>query len=220
MDTRCIPNIDNFTNSISWQTTVGTDVGGMTSMYLHSQLHPMVWSRYLDFKTLLYLRVIPKEIFKLVENIKNLGTNVLLSDLYLESFAMIHLRGSSNWQKTNISIEDTRINLLKIFLNNRLRDNNSLNWSINGAFSGFTTLYENESPLAQSHTKSWLPNEIMPIRNHGLSSEKNGYNEWMGKLYDLADEYGSHINKTFSEFEMNRSLKPLPLAAKPRTNLK
>lgn len=144
----------------NWQSERG-DTGGGTAKYLASltsdfsmAFRPMLWSRFFDFKVLRDLRLIPIELFDILESEKAhcpSPKGCLSSDLYTDDFAIIHPRGSSNWQKE----EGLQIRLQKIknFIQSRIAGG-SLTWSTSGSTTTENTQLEFFGGLYQNKVGS------------------------------------------------------------------
>lgn len=136
------------------------DVGGQTIEWMRNhpavRLHPLMWSRNMQPDTLAALRLIPMELAALLnDNHKRFN---IAADLYLENFAILHPRGSSNWQGYTAEQNNDRMAAVKNFLCDVLENSSSLTWSDRGASTEKAHISE-----LMKHAAAWPANTIEPF---------------------------------------------------------
>jgi hypothetical protein len=231
----------------NWQS-VKADTGEGTANYLASlstdfsvNFSPILWSRFFDFKVLRDLRLIPLELFDILESEKAQCPPLkgcLTSDLYLDDFAIIHPRGSSNWQKEEgLQI---RIQKIKKFIQSRIAGG-SLTWSTSGSTTTentrlelFSGMYQQRVGNALQYTPFFSKEKIMksapvitspPSKTYpadvSASDLSDDDHSWLLKLYQRADD----LNKSdvFPKIKslLSRGTRlplPSPDSAKVRSN--
>ena len=177
---------EDFAKTVMWDLESGGDVGSMTRRYLdgHPQfrMHAMTWSRNFDLSTVYHLRLIPKEMLDLFRREKEFHPESLVSDLYLENFAILHPRGASGWGGD----VNAKMQRVKVFLEARLRDA-PLTWS---TMSAATT-----KPISQLmvHVQQWTPYTLGPTQTSPAAGKLNGRNS-TGEKLNVQNSTGEKLN--------------------------
>lgn len=201
--------------SISNMTWGCCDVGARTTewmlKYPEVKLHPIMWSRNMQPATLAAQRLIPLELAVLLDA----NQSKLFPDLYLEDFAILHSRGSSNWQQ-DPQMGRSTMDSVKQFLQLQLQ-NTTLTWSHKGA-STHGALITKLSP----HTSAWSHYQLVPstqahVALPTLGPEAQQALSWMQLLFMEAERIQTLVDAKKQEIGFAKL--PLPQDDPPRRNL-
>lgn len=186
----------------------GSDVGGATRFWLQTHpsacVHPMMWSRHIDVTSLAKLRLVPLELKQLLDKEKG----QLSSDLYLEAFQILHLRGGSNWQKEAVGALETKFKQYFEFLTARL-ENKPLTWSKEAS-----VVLAGGPPIASKNVV-YGPTEIV-LKQEGNRRTRKGEG-WLDKLFEETDAVKAAVATKKARLDGEKL--PLPPPARARTNL-
>lgn len=224
------------------------DVGASTINWMRAhpgvKLHPLGWSRNMQPDTLAALRLIPLELAALLNDNHRLYN--IKADLYLENFAVLHPRGSSNWQGYSSEQNQKRIGSVRDFLEGQLQGR-PLTWSDRGA----STEKEHIQHLL-AHAGDWPLPAVAPLPPSKAAPEALGpvgpdpqkvpppiaastpaaapateqqpqpaaaapKQTWLELLFEEADRIKAVV--AAKKAEIGTAKLPLPPADPPRTNL-
>lgn len=203
---------------MSWEKDK-SDVGGATRFWISNHddicVHPMIWSRYTDLETIKNLRLIPMELFLLLNNEKG----KLKSDLYLNGFEILHPRGGSNWQGDDSNVTNNKFKMYIDFLNSLLK-NSHTTWSPSGSMA---IVGREESSISVPNFLLSKTSLCYGVGNDGNNVEKNSKNlyssntTWLSLLFEEADRLKEQIE--IKKRLLSGTVLPLPQPAPPRSNL-